>query len=129
MPKEFSRIRRINEQIKRELADLIRTENADARFLMVSITSIDVTRDLALAKVYFTFLGQAEQRTEIMDALNQQAGYYRGVMGKSLHLRTVPKLSFIYDEVVERGAELSRLIDSAVQSDQQRQPQDDDGYT
>ena len=120
MAKEYSRTRRIGEQLKRELAELIRSETDDPRLLMVSITSVDVTRDMAYATVYITLLGEPEQRASVLASLNHHAANFRRILGKQLHVRTIPKLTFVYDEVIERGAALSKLIDDAVQSDQKK---------
>ena len=125
MPKEYSRTRRIGEQLKRELAVLVRTEADDPRLLMVSITAVEVTRDLAYATVYITLLGDPEQRAPVLAALNHNAVAFRRILGKQLHVRTIPKLTFVYDEVIERGAALSKLIDSAVQSDREKHQDDD----
>jgi len=124
MPKEFSRTRRIGEQLKRELAELIRTECDDPRMLMVSITAVEVNRDLAVATVYITLLGDPAERASVVQALNKEAVVFRSILGRQLHLRTVPKLTFVYDDVIERGAALSRLIDDAVQTDRARHKDD-----
>ena len=125
MPKEFSRTRRISEQLKRELAELIRTESSDPKLLMVSITAVDVTRDMALATVYITLLGDPAQRVPVVEELNHKAVVFRRILGQQLHWRTVPKLTFVYDEVIERGAALSQLIDNAVKSDLARHRDDE----
>lgn len=125
MPKEFSRTRRISEQLKRELAELIRTESSDPKLLMVSITAVDVTRDMALATVYITLLGDPAHRVPVVEELNHKAVVFRRILGQQLHLRTVPKLTFVYDEVIERGAALSQLIDNAVKSDLARHRDDE----
>jgi ribosome-binding factor A len=110
----------VGEQIRRELADLIRTEIRDPRMVMVSITAVDVTRDLSQAKVYVTILGHSGERGEMVDALNQAASLLRRELGRRMHIRTVPRMQFIYDEVVERGARLSSLIADAVAADEAR---------
>ena len=125
MPKEFSRTRRLSEQLRRELAQLIRNEVRDPRAVMVSITAIDVSRDLAHAKVYITLLGDAEERADVISVLNQSAPMLRRQLGRMLHIRTVPRLVFEYDETVERGARLSALINDAVAADAARHNDDD----
>jgi len=93
---------------------------------MVSITTVEVTRDLAYAKVYVTILGDPAEREEMMDALNQTAPLLRRELGRQMRIRTVPRLEFIYDEVVERGARLSALISQVVAADK-RDREDEPG--
>lgn len=125
MAKGFSRARRVGEQLKRELAQLIRSEmDSDARMKLVSITAVDVSRDLAYAKVYVTLIGDAEDRPEILKRLNQAVPMLRGALGRLLRIRAIPHLIFHYDESVEHGAKLSELIDTAVAADSARYPDD-----
>ena len=120
MTKAFPRTRRIGEQIRRELAQLLRDEIGDPRMIMVSMTSVEVTRDLAYAKVYVTLLGDPTERARIVASLNHAAPLLRRELGRRMHIRTVPRLEFAYDEVVERGAHLSSLIATAVAADTAR---------
>jgi ribosome-binding factor A len=124
--KEYPRTRRIAEQLKRELAELLRSEADDPRLALVSITSVVVSRDLAHAKVYVTLLGYEDQRAQVVDALNGLAPELRRLLGRMLRLRVIPRLVFSYDEVIERGAALSALIDQAVAADRQRESSDND---
>lgn len=126
MAKEYPRTRRVGEQLRRELAELIRTVADDPKLALVSITAVEVTRDLAYAKVYVTLVGAVEERATVVDHLNRLAPEFRRHLGRSLHIRTVPRLTFLYDEVVERGARLSALIDSAVAADKARHHESDD---
>lgn len=125
MPKEFPRTRRVGEQIRRELAQLIRDEIRDPRMVMVSITEVEVTRDLSYAKVYVTILSDPSERTAMVEGLNQAAPMLRYELGRRMHIRTVPRLHFIYDEVVEQGARLSSLISAAVAADAARHQNED----
>ncbi len=125
MPREFPRTRRVGEQVRRELAQLLRETIRDPRIAMVSITAVEVSRDLAHAKVYITYLGDAEERPGVVAALNQGAPPLRRGLGRSMHIRTVPRLAFVYDEAVERGAHLSSLISAAVAADAQKHRDDD----
>lgn len=124
MPKEFSRTQRVAQQIQRDLADLIRNDLKDPRVGMVSIISVDVSRDLAHAKVYITSL-TAENHAEIIKVLQGAAGFLRRELGKRLMIRIIPQLHFFYDESIERGSHLSSLIDEAVASDQARHTETD----
>lgn len=119
MPRESNRLDRINDQLKRELAQLIQNEVRDPRIGMVSITDVKVSRDLAHAEVYVTFLGKADaaESEEALDTLNRAAGFLRTLLAKEIRLRTTPRLKFRYDESLVRGAYLSGLIEEAVARD------------
>ena len=112
--KGFSRRDRISEQIRRELAELIRTELKDPRVGMISITGVEVSPDYAHAKVYFSLLVGDPDATQ--EALNQGAGFLRNALFKRLHIHTVPTLHFIYDRTQERAADMNALIAKAVAS-------------
>lgn len=117
MMKASPRSRRVGEQIRRELAELIRDELRDPRLALVSMTSVEVSPDLAYARIYVTLLGEPAERAERVAELNRAAPLLRRDLGRRMHIHTVPKLEFRYDEVVERGARLSALIDAAVAAD------------
>ncbi|MEW6690840.1 MAG: 30S ribosome-binding factor RbfA [Pseudomonadota bacterium] len=105
------RPRKVADLIQRELSELLRREVRDPRVGMVTITSVDVSPDLSHAKVFFTLL-QAENRLPTEKALQRAAGYLRSQLAHRIKLYTTPELRFVYDESVERGDRLSRLIDS-----------------
>jgi ribosome-binding factor A len=117
MPKDFPRSRRIAEQIQRELSDIIRLELKDPRIGLVTLTGVEVTQDYAHAKVFFTTLRGEGDAAAMAQALQHAAGFLRSQLAHRLKLRTVPQLHFRYDESVERGIRLTRLIDQAVSSD------------
>jgi ribosome-binding factor A len=115
MPREFSRSSRLAEQIQRDLSELIRVEVRDPRVGLVTLTEVEVSRDLSHAKVYVTSLAGIDQAAQSIQALQRAAGFLRTRLAQSLKARTVPELHFVYDESVERGIKLSRLIDQAVE--------------
>ncbi len=117
MPRDFPRTRRIGEQMQRELAALIRDGVKDPRVGMVTVSAVEVTRDLAHAKVFVTVLGDEQARRDTMTALASAAGYLRHELGQRMLTRTVPSLRFVYDESIEHGSRLSALIDAAVEAD------------
>jgi len=117
MPKDFSRSRRVGEQIQRELALLLQREVRDPRLSLVTIAAVKVTRDMSQATVYFTVLGEKEDIAPIQQALEKASGFLRHALGEQVVMRSVPQLKFIYDESVSRGSELSSLIDEAVATD------------
>ena len=125
MPREFPRTRRVGEQVKRELAELIRNENDSPLLNMISITSVDITRDFAHAKIYVTLLGETDKRQHVVDRLNNLNSVFRRELGRRLRIRTIPNLTFIYDDIVEEGARLSDLITQTVAADAARQQNSD----
>ena len=114
MPREFSRTLRVAEQLQRELAELIRDEVKDPRLGMVSISGVEVSRDMAHAKVYVSVLGEAQVAQDSLEALNHAAGFLRHELGRRMRLRSVPHLRFIHDRSLEEGARMSALIDEAL---------------
>ncbi|WP_296247934.1 30S ribosome-binding factor RbfA [Pseudomonas sp. UBA4194] len=126
MAKEYSRTQRIGDQMQRELAQLIRREVKDPRVGLVTITAVEVSRDVGHAKVFITVMGQdsAADIAQSIKVLNSAAGFLRMQLAKEMKLRSVPQLHFHYDESVTRGAHLSALIERAVAEDSQHQPDD-----
>lgn len=136
MSEMSSRVQRVADQMQREIASLIQLEMNDPRVGMVSVTAVEVSKDLAYAKVYVTVLNSLTDNDEVnastlaepgkldrleveenVKALNKAAGYLRSLLAKRLTIRTVPKLKFHYDGSVERGKYLSNLIDDAIAAD------------
>ena len=119
MPKEYARSERMASQIQRELASLVQTGLKDPRLSTPSILEVQVSKDLAHARVYFSVL-QPEDAADCLDALNSASGFLQREIGKTLKARVTPKLSFIYDDTDIRGRQLSDLIDSAIASDRDK---------
>ncbi|MBN8430615.1 30S ribosome-binding factor RbfA [Microbulbifer salipaludis] len=122
MAKEFHRADRVADAMRRELARLIQHEVRDPRVGMVNVNDVEVSRDLATAKVFVTLVGE-DDRSKIdisMTALNKAAGFLRTQLAKEIQMRSIPRLHFRYDETSVRGQHLSALIDKAVQSDQHK---------
>ncbi|OMG54860.1 ribosome-binding factor A [Azonexus hydrophilus] len=108
----FQRGDRVAEQVRRDLADLIRTELKDPRVGMISLTAVELTPDYAHAKVYFTTLN-SEHLPEIEQGLKRSAGFLRRELGRRIHIHTLPELHFIYDSSLEYGASMTALIQQA----------------
>lgn len=123
MAREFSRADRVADAIQRILAQLIQFEISDPRVGMVNINDVTVTRDMAYAKVFVTFVGRDEDKEseEAIDVLNKAAGFLRSLLAKEIKMRTTPRLQFVYDKTSIRGQQLSSLIDKAVAADRQHQ--------
>ncbi len=125
MPREYPRARRVEEQLKRLLADLIRREVKDPRVGLITITSAEVTRDLTHAKVYFTPFAGIGDATAALEALRHASGFLRHQVRNLMRLRVAPELDFQIDDSVERGARLSTLIQDAVENDRVRHVEPD----
>jgi ribosome-binding factor A len=105
---------RIADQIQRELAEIVRLELRDPRVGMITLTGVEMSRDQSHAKVFFTTLGPESAARDAAEGLTRAAGFLRSELAHRLTTRKVPELHFEYDESVERGVRLSRLIDEAV---------------
>ncbi len=110
MSNDFKRTDRVAEMMQRKLAQIIQQEIKDPRLPnLLTISAVQVTRDLGHAKIYFTvYNGDAAQSEAI---LNAAASYLRTALARTVTLRTVPQLHFIHDKSIEYGSRLSRLID------------------
>jgi len=117
---DSSRRQRVADQIQKELAGLIQREMKDPRLGMVTVSAVDVSRDLAYADVYITILGKNDddERKQTLGILSRGGGFLRSKLARAMKLRIVPALRFRYDESIERGVHLSNLIENARKKDQ-----------
>lgn len=118
MPKDFSRTLRVADQIQRELADMLRNEIRDPRIGRITITAVEVARDYSHAKIFYTALVDQEGHAVIEKGLENAKGFLRSNLAHRMKLRVIPQLHFVYDESIERGMHLSKLIDTAIAQDQ-----------
>jgi ribosome-binding factor A len=112
VPKDYSRTQRIGDFLQQELARLLQFTLSDPRLKMVSVTGVDVSRDLSHAKVFFTQMGvdDAEAAAMTTSTLDRASGFLRSEIARTATLRTVPKLRFCFDESVGRGRDMEALI-------------------
>jgi ribosome-binding factor A len=111
--KPSGRPQKLGDLMQRELSDLLRQELRDPRVGMITLTSVDVSPDMSHAKVFFTVL-EKEKLPETLEGLRRASGFLRSQLAKRIQMYTTPELRFLYDESVERGDHLSRLIDSVI---------------
>lgn len=114
-PRDFNRAERVAGEMRRELARLIQFEVKDPAVGFVSLSDVEVSRDLSHARVYITVFDEAQAK-DSLKALNRAAGFLRRRLGQEMRLRVVPELSFRHDASVETGRRMDRLIDEAVAS-------------
>ena len=136
MAKEFSRSTKVAEQMQRELANLLMFEVKDPRVTMVTITAVEVTGDMAHAKIFYSapqakqnaantqnaankpnLASHAKTLQTIQNGLEKSAGFLRTQVAKRMLLRTVPQLHFVYDESIDIGIKMAQLIDAARATD------------
>ena len=101
---------RVAESIKEEVSRMIREDIKDPRLGFVTVTDVEVAEDLRHAKVFVSILGKEEDVKNSMDVLNRAAGFVRSELGKNIRLRHVPEISFRYDQSIEHGAHISKLL-------------------
>jgi ribosome-binding factor A len=126
MPREFNRSERVAGQIRRELAQLIQHEVKDPAIGFISLSDVEVTRDLAHAKVFITVF-ESDKAASTLAALRHAAGYLRHRLGQEMRIRSVPELHFHHDASVETGQRMDNLIDAALASDRGNQGADEAG--
>jgi ribosome-binding factor A len=128
MPKEYSRTQRVGDYLQRELAGLIRTGLRDPRIGMVSITGVEVSRDLSYAKVFFSALGIDEPAAEkeLVGVLNGATGFLRREIARDSTMRVVPALRFYFDRSIGHGMYMDKLIAEATAADRSRADATDD---
>ncbi|MFO6424282.1 30S ribosome-binding factor RbfA [Motilimonas sp. KMU-193] len=124
MAKEFSRSQRVAQQIQKEIAGILQRDVKDPRIGMVTVSSVEVSKDLAYASVFVTLLNFNDDGIEeSMKGLKEASGYVRMLLGKALRLRIVPEIKFVYDNSLVEGLRLSGLVSEAVNKDKQKQQQ------
>lgn len=127
MAKEFGRADRVAQQIQREIAVILQREVKDPRVGMVTVSDVELTRDLQHAKIYVTFFLNEEDNIEAgVKVLNDASGYIRILMGKAMKLRVVPEIRFVYDKTLVEGMRISNLVTNTVRDDQLRRGESPD---
>ena len=118
MRKNSVKSSRVNSEVQREIAELIRSEIKDPRISpMTSVTKVDVTTDLKYCKVYISVFGDESSKDDTLAGLKKASGFIRSQLAKRINLRNTPELTFIYDDSMEYGMYMSNLIDKVASVD------------
>ncbi len=122
MAKEFSRSDRVAQELQKEIAIILQREVKDPRVGMVTVSDVEISRDLAYAKVFVTFLFDEDDSVveRGLEGLNKASGYIRTLVGKAMRLRIVPELRFFYDQSLVEGMRMSNLVTDVVRKDKQK---------
>ena len=121
MGREFERTERVSHFLHEELARLLQSTVRDPRVQEVNLTGVEVSRDLSHAKVFFTLISEAssEERVEVTAVLSKVSGFLRSELAKASTMRTVPRISFRFDESVGRGRDMETLLREVRRADEQ----------
>ena len=107
-----ARMRRINEMLREVVGDAISTDLNDPRIGFVTVTSVETSSDLSAARVYVSVLGSEEEREATLAGLRSAHGVIQARIAAETRMKRTPTLSFHYDETIERGIRISKLLDS-----------------
>lgn len=107
------RVSRVGEQIKKELGQIIQQEMKDPRIGFVTVTNVEMSGDLSIAKVYVSIFGKAEEKTAALDGLNKAKGFMRSEIGRRIQMRSIPNLTFVIDESLDYRLHIDKLLDEA----------------
>jgi ribosome-binding factor A len=99
---------RVSSDIQREISNILLLEAKDEDFKHVTITAVEATNDLSFAKVFFT---TTDDREKVTKDLNNAAGFFRSLLAERLEVRHTPELRFIFDESIEYGAKIEKIIE------------------
>lgn len=111
------RVGRVGEQLKKELSQILQTELKDPRIGFITVTGVDVTNDLSLAKVFLSVLGTEEQKTETLKSIERAKGFIRSELSKRIRLRVTPELVFKFDASIDYGSRIEKLLNQISDED------------
>lgn len=113
---------RVNQAVHKEIGNILRNEVKDPRVgIMTSVTAVDVATDLRTCKVYVSVLGDEKAREDTKKALDSAEGFIRRALAANLNLRNTPKLTFIMDDSIEYGVNMSGMIDKVISHDEEKE--------
>ncbi|MEM0909397.1 MAG: 30S ribosome-binding factor RbfA [Pseudomonadota bacterium] len=128
MPREFSRTERVNQQLHREIATILQHDfkHRYPDIGMVTVSGVEVSRDLSHAKVFVSFLLEdTEKNKSDFNLLKQGASFVRSILAKKIKMRAVPSIHFMQDNSATVGSKISALVDHAIQTDKQKHKSSD----
>ncbi|MBU3823375.1 MAG: 30S ribosome-binding factor RbfA [Candidatus Oceanisphaera merdipullorum] len=121
MAREFSRSRRVGQELQREIALILQREIKDDRLKLITVSGVELSKDLSSAKVFVTFLdNDPENIVQGMKVLKDASGFIRSQVGKAMRLRITPDLRFTYDQSLVEGMRISTLVSSTIAEDERR---------
>lgn len=125
MPREFSRTDRVGQQVHKEIASILQQEfkHREPEVGMITVSGVEMSRDLAHAKVFITFYGNDETKIEEdLQKLQDAKSFVRGILGRRVRMRNVPAVHFFRDGSIVEGARISALVNQAIAEDESKHP-------
>lgn len=117
---------RVNGEVMRVLAEVIRSEIKDPRINpMTSVVAVEVAPDLKICKAWISVLGNEESQKDTLAGLKSAEGYIRNQLARKINLRNTPEIRFIIDQSIEYGVNMSRMIDEVNRADDEKHVDDD----
>jgi len=104
------RIVRLNEQFRREIAEILHRDVRDPRVREVTVTGVEVTSDLWLARVYVSVAGDEKERVEALKGLDAASNFIKRVLGGTLHIRRVPEFRFVEDDTLVQASRIEEIL-------------------
>jgi len=104
------RVNRLAEQIKQEVGEIVNQKLKDPRIGFVTITDVELTNDLQQAKVFVSIFGDEEEKNDSLMGLTKATGFIRTEVGKRIRLRKIPEIMFEYDEALEYGSRIDKIL-------------------
>ena len=122
MAKDFTRVDRLSQQMQQEIAVILQREIKDPRLhTMITVSDVDVSRDLSHAKIFVTFLGLEADKVKVnLDILNDACGYIRSLIAKRIQARIVPTIRFYFDQSLDQGIRMANLVEQVRREDEKR---------
>ncbi|KZN49232.1 30S ribosome-binding factor RbfA [Pseudoalteromonas luteoviolacea] len=124
--REFSRTDRVAQQIQKEIAVILQREIKDPRLGMVTVSAVEVSRDLSYAKIFVTVLNSKsdDDTKKNLAIMNDATGYIRSLLGKRIRARIMPELKFVLDNSLMEGMRISNLVDEVIRTDKEKRGDD-----
>ena len=127
MAREYARTDRVGQQIQKEIAVILQREIKDSRLGMLTVSAVEITRDLAYAKVFVTFFDDDQSKVkESLTVLNDAAGFIRSLLAKTLRARIMPNLRFVYDKSLVEGVRMTNIVNQVIAEDERKSHTNDD---
>ncbi|MDD5614384.1 MAG: 30S ribosome-binding factor RbfA [Candidatus Omnitrophica bacterium] len=121
----MSRIDRVAQEIKKLVSEIMLFEVKDARIGFITVTHVKVTNDLKLAKVYYTVLGDQQQRKQAKDGLRSATKFIRQLVASRMKMRFAPEIAFYFDDTLDRSIKVEEILDNIKNEDKNTDQKDD----